>query len=71
MPSAPPHNGPKVRIPTLLDMGVLQAEALCQSSVPCPTVNLWPKTHCSRHNHTCSGCPPENVWKILKQRIKA
>ncbi|RPA92196.1 hypothetical protein L873DRAFT_1710849, partial [Choiromyces venosus 120613-1] len=21
-------------------------------------------------NYTCSGHPPENVWKILKQRIK-
>ncbi|RPB04478.1 hypothetical protein L873DRAFT_1799374 [Choiromyces venosus 120613-1] len=74
MSSTPPRNGPKgewttstrVRILTLLDMGVSQAEASCQTGVPCPTVNLWSKTRHSQHNHTCSGCPPENVWKILK-----
>ncbi|RPB05328.1 hypothetical protein L873DRAFT_1758267 [Choiromyces venosus 120613-1] len=52
-------------------MGVSQAEASCQTGVPCPTVNLWSKTCCSWCNHTCSGHPTENVWKILKQRIKA
>ncbi|RPA90600.1 hypothetical protein L873DRAFT_1820807 [Choiromyces venosus 120613-1] len=79
MPSTPPRNGPKgewatparVRILTLLDMGVPQAEAFCQNGVPRPTVNLWSKTRCSRSNQTHTGCPPENVWKILKQRIKA
>ncbi|RPA95107.1 hypothetical protein L873DRAFT_1813266, partial [Choiromyces venosus 120613-1] len=77
MPSIPPRNGPKsewttptrVGIPTLLDMGVSQAEASCQTGVPHPTINLQSKTRCSQHNHTCSRCPPENVWKILKQRI--
>ncbi|RPA94266.1 hypothetical protein L873DRAFT_1814601, partial [Choiromyces venosus 120613-1] len=79
MPSTPPHNGPKgewttptrVRILTLLDMGVSQAEASCQTGVPCPTVNVWSKRHCSQPNHTCLGRPPENVRKILKKRIKA
>ncbi|RPB03289.1 hypothetical protein L873DRAFT_1800860 [Choiromyces venosus 120613-1] len=74
MPSTPPCNGPKgewttptrVRVLTLLDMGVSQAEASCQTGVPHPTVNLWSKTCCSWDNHTCSGHPPENVWKILK-----
>ncbi|RPA97983.1 hypothetical protein L873DRAFT_1084293 [Choiromyces venosus 120613-1] len=65
MPSTPPRNGPKgewttptrVRILTLLDMGVSQAEASCQTGVSCPTANLWSKTRCSRPNHTCSGHP--------------
>ncbi|RPA95343.1 hypothetical protein L873DRAFT_1813030 [Choiromyces venosus 120613-1] len=74
MPATPPRNGPKdewttptrVRILTLLDMGVSQAEASCQTGVPRPTVNLWSKTHYSLHNYTCSGCLLENVWKMLK-----
>ncbi|RPA93493.1 hypothetical protein L873DRAFT_1815825 [Choiromyces venosus 120613-1] len=79
MPSTPPRHGPKgklttptrVRILTLLGMGVSQAEALCQTGIPHPTVNLLSKTHHTWHNHICSGHPPENIWKILKQRIKA
>ncbi|RPB02300.1 hypothetical protein L873DRAFT_450412 [Choiromyces venosus 120613-1] len=50
MPSTPPHNGPKgewtptrVKILTLLGMGVSQAEASCQTGVPHPTLNLWSK----------------------------
>ncbi|RPA99837.1 hypothetical protein L873DRAFT_1805937 [Choiromyces venosus 120613-1] len=45
-------NGPKgewttltrVRVLTLLEIGVSEAEASCQTGVPRPTVNLWSKT---------------------------
>ncbi|RPA92678.1 hypothetical protein L873DRAFT_156129 [Choiromyces venosus 120613-1] len=71
MPSTPPRNGPKgewttltrVRVLTLLDMGIAQAETSCQTGVPSPMVDLCSKTHwhCSRCNHTCSGHPPGNL----------
>ncbi|RPA99831.1 hypothetical protein L873DRAFT_1805925, partial [Choiromyces venosus 120613-1] len=59
--STSPRNGPMgewttptgVRVLALLDMGVSQAEASCQTGVPRPTVNLWSKRRRSQRNHTC------------------